>query len=167
MTVNETDGNGRKSENIKRIRAIWQEDDDGFDGAFPLAPSMIVQTSPGHFHRYWLVEDDWPADEQGCADFKAVMEPMVETYGSDPNAKDSARVLRLPGFLHHKTDTPHLVHIVEASGRRNSRADIIAAFPTVERVKKTHAKRAWTSQGDDEQRVRNALYSINADDRNL
>src|SRR6516165_6375119 len=66
VTVNETDGNGRKSENIKRIRAIWQEDDDGFDGAFPLAPSMIVQTSPGHFHRYWLVEDDWPADEQGC-----------------------------------------------------------------------------------------------------
>jgi hypothetical protein len=58
VTVNETDLKGRKSENIKRIRAVWVEDDHGFDGVFPLAPSMIVESSPGHFHRYWLVSDN-------------------------------------------------------------------------------------------------------------
>jgi hypothetical protein len=36
VTVNETDGKGRKRENITRVRAVWQEDDDGFDGPFPL-----------------------------------------------------------------------------------------------------------------------------------
>ena len=51
VTINETDGSGRKSENITRIRAVWQEDDDGFAGALPLQPSMVVETSPGHFHR--------------------------------------------------------------------------------------------------------------------
>jgi hypothetical protein len=58
VTVNETDGNGRKSENIKRIRAVWQEDDDAFAGQFPLDPSIVVESSPGKYHRYWLVTDD-------------------------------------------------------------------------------------------------------------
>jgi hypothetical protein len=166
VTINETDGGGRKSENITRIRAVWQEDDDGFDGAFPLHPSMVVETSARHFHRYWLLADDWPADERGRADFAAVMERMVESYGSDKNAKDTSRVLRFPGFLHRKSSTPHLVHIVEASDeRRYRRAEIIAAFPPVERAKKAHAERAWTGQNDDEQRIRGALYSINAHDR--
>ena len=66
VTINETDGKGRKSENITRVRAVWQEDDDGFDGPFPLHPSMVVETSPGNYHRYWLVADDWPADEQAA-----------------------------------------------------------------------------------------------------
>ena len=103
VTINKTNGSGRKSENITGIRAVWQEDDDGFEGPFPLLPSMIVATSPGHFHRYWLLADDWPADERGRADFAAVMERMVESYGSDKNAKDISRVLRVPGFLHRKS----------------------------------------------------------------
>ena len=43
------------------------EDDDGYEGGFPIEPSLVVETSPGHFHRYWLVDGDWPADEQGRA----------------------------------------------------------------------------------------------------
>jgi hypothetical protein len=167
VTINQTDGSGRKSENITRVRAVWQEDDDRFDGAFPLQPSMVVETSPGHFHRYWLVADDWPADERGRADFAAVMERMVESYGSDKNVKDISRVLRFPGFLHRKGKTPHLVRIVEASGRRYSRAEIITAFPPVELAKKAHLQRTRMPQYNDEQRIRDALYSINADDRDL
>jgi Protein of unknown function (DUF3987)/Primase C terminal 2 (PriCT-2)/RepB DNA-primase from phage plasmid len=168
VTINETDGGGRKTENITRIRAVWQEDDDGFDGAFPLQPSMVVETSPGHFHRYWLTADDWPADERGRADFAAVMERMVESYGSDNNAKDVARVLRLPGFLHRKSKTPHLVHIIEASGRRYSREEITAAFPPVERPKNDKAQhRERPLRDGDERRIAEALRQINADDRDL
>jgi AAA domain/Primase C terminal 2 (PriCT-2)/RepB DNA-primase from phage plasmid len=164
----ESDGQGRKSENITRVRAIWQEDDSGYDGAFPLTPSIVVQTSPGHFHRYWLLSDEWPTDEQGRADFTAVMERMVETYGSDPNAKDISRVLRLPGFTHRKTTTPVMVRIVEATGKRYSRADLVAAFPPVEREPREppHA-REWSARNDDDQRIREALNAINADDRDL
>src|SRR6266498_3584486 len=32
VTINATDLTGRKSENIKRIRAVWQEDDKGHGG---------------------------------------------------------------------------------------------------------------------------------------
>src|SRR5262245_20701830 len=92
-TVNETDLTGRKSENIKRVRAVWQEDDEGHGGPFPLDPSPVVESSPRKFHRYWLVSDHWPADQQGRADFAAVMERMVTRYGSDKNARDLSRVL--------------------------------------------------------------------------
>jgi len=149
LTVNETDGQGRKTENIVRVRAVWQEDDDGYDGAFPLAPSIVVESSPGHFHRYWLVSDDWPTDDSGRADFAAVMGRMVETYGSDPNAKDTSRVLRLPGFLHRKSD-PFMVRIVEASGQRYGRADIVAAFPAVKReIKEPPGAQEWCGQKGD------------------
>ena len=103
LTVNETDGKGRKAQNIRRIRAVWQEDDEGFEGEFPLEPSMVVETSEGHYHRYWLVGDAWPADEKGRADFAAVMARMVETYGCDKSAKDICRVLRIPASGIRKT----------------------------------------------------------------
>jgi hypothetical protein len=166
ITVNATDEKGRKKENITHVRAVFQEDDNGFNGPFPLEPSMVIESSPGHFHRYWLVADEWPTDERGRADFTAVMERMIETYGSDKNAKDISRVPRLPGFLHRKAD-PHLVHIVEASGRRYSRAEIITAFPPVERAQKAHTERTWTPQHDAEQRIRDALYSIDPHDRDV
>jgi hypothetical protein len=50
VTVNETDGTGRKIENIVRVSAVWCEFDGAKNGrtppAFPLAPSMVVETSP-------------------------------------------------------------------------------------------------------------------------
>jgi hypothetical protein len=141
VCVNETDGRGRKSENILRIRGVWQDDDDSFKGPLPLPPSMVVESSSGRFQRYWLVANDWPADEQGRVDFAGVMARMVESHGSDRNAKDIARVLRVPGFLHRK-DKPQLVKIREASGRRYMRAQILAAFPPVAPVAPTISERA-------------------------
>jgi hypothetical protein len=163
VTVNQTDGKGRRAENVVRIRAVFQEDDSNYDGVFPLQPSMVVQSSPGHFQRYWLAADDWAADEQGRKDFTAVLERLVESYGSDKNAKDIVRVLRVPGFLHRKGD-PHLVSIVEASGKRYSRAEILAAFPKVEREQK-RPQAEWKPQKDEDHRIREALDRINADDR--
>jgi hypothetical protein len=56
VCVNETDLRGRKKENVVRVRAVWQEADSGCSGPFPLDPSIVVETSPGHHHRYWLTD---------------------------------------------------------------------------------------------------------------
>src|SRR5262249_30401214 len=117
----------------------------------------------------WLVADHWPADEQGRRDFDAVMARMVESYGSDNGAKDIARVLRLPGFLHRKDPTrPHMVHIIEASGRRYTREEIMRAFPPVEREKPKRNEfqsqsYGTTPQSDDEERVIEALHHVSPD----
>jgi hypothetical protein len=84
---------------LKRIRAVWADDDNVRDFPrqdFAILPSIVVETSPGKFHYYWLTTTD-NIDEWGY-----VMNGIAITYSTDANAKDLVRVLRVPGFLHHK-----------------------------------------------------------------
>jgi RecA-family ATPase len=159
VTINETDGNGRKVENIVRVRAIWQEDDSGWSGTLPIKPSIVVESSPSKFHRYWLV------DGLSEADFAAVMERMVKSFGGDKGAKDLARVLRLPGFMHQK-DRPFRVRIDEGSGE----------ICTLDRIKSTfrpvpleqHKPKPFVpspSANEEVARLRSALAHVSADDR--
>ena len=175
FTVNRTDALGRKGKNITNIRAVWQEDDDGVAVDFPIEPSLVVESSPGRFHRYWLLAEPWPADERGRADHAAVMERMIETYGSDRNAKDICRVLRVPGFLNRKHGDPHQVRVVSSPGWRYSRAEILAAFPPIERPRgQDHtlpgANVPHVEPGRDDsedRRIRDALLSIDATERHV
>jgi hypothetical protein len=91
------------------------------------------------------------------------MERMVADYGSCKGAKDIARVLRVPGFLHRK-GIPHLVRIISAPGHRYSREEILAAFPPIPR-KPPQPAPSWQPQRDDDERIADALRSISADDR--
>jgi hypothetical protein len=100
------------------------------------------------------------------------MERMIETYGSDKNAKDLCRVLRVPGFLNRKHGDPHQVRIVSSPGWRYSRAEILAAFPPVERKERKAPQLSvvpQTPRNDDEEdrRVCDALFSIPADERHV
>jgi putative DNA primase/helicase len=111
VTINETDSQGRSAENILRVRALWVD----LDGA-PLEPVLadarkvhiVVNTSPGRWHAYWLVT--------GVAldRFSAKMKALIALYSSDTNVHDLSRVMRLPGFVHRK-GKPHLVQIVSVS----------------------------------------------------
>lgn len=129
MTVNQTDGKGRKLENMRAVRAIWGEYDHGLPEALPLPPHLVVESSPGKYHVYWRV------DGLTLEQFDGVMERMVADYSSDPNVKDRARVLRVPGFWHLKDpDHPFLVRIVSSEGAPPYAAEaILAAFPPLER----------------------------------
>lgn len=129
ISVQEMDGTGRKISCLKTIRAVFQED-DGDGKKLPLEPHIVVNTSPGKYHNYLLV-DGLSAD-----DFNAVMEAMVSSYGSDRNAMDLARVLRLPGFDNHKYGDPYPVRIIHESGKQPySREEVLAAFK-IEKIEK-------------------------------
>lgn len=160
VTVNETDGKGRKKDNIVRVRAIWQEDDRGGAPELPMEPHIVVQSSPGKHHRYTLT------DTTNLDEFDAVEQRLVDDYGSDPNAKDITRVLRLPGFFHMKDpENPHLVTIVSQSNEQpipwNKCKEL---FPPVERGK---AGVPLISPGDGEidriAQVYSALYFLDPD----
>ncbi len=109
VTVNRTDGNGRKLDNMVSPRVIFQEADHPNTPPPPLDPHIEVESSPGKFHRYWNIDEtEAPAFEE----WREVMHRMVVDFGSDPNACDPARVLRLPGFYHQKDPSrPFMVHI--------------------------------------------------------
>jgi hypothetical protein len=132
VTVNETNGVGVKKENIKRVRAVWADWDDGIPDTVPLAPSRVIRTSPERYQAYWLLDDD--GMEFGV--FASVMERITTTYDGDKNCKDLARVLRVPGFNHTKGD-PYRVRGVKFSGAENqvyTAAQLAKAFPPVEAV---------------------------------
>lgn len=159
VTVNETDGTGRKKENIIRVRAIWQEQDDDGCPELPVQPHITVESSPGKHHNYVLVKNV-PLD-----DFQGLQACMVESYGSDPNAKDLSRVLRLPGFYHQKDpSSPHMVRIVCQSDEpplNYEKAKVF--FPPVVRLAIIP-----TAQGDlpddiDLEEIESALYALDPD----
>jgi hypothetical protein len=120
ITVNETDGHGRKMENVTRVRAVFAD----LDGA-PLAPAkadprphIIVESSPKHWHAYWRVKD-MPLDAKL---FRQAQRQLIKRLGSDPAITDLPRVLRLPGFIHQK-GKPFRVRLVEINEGKPYKAD--------------------------------------------
>jgi hypothetical protein len=113
VTVQAMKGARRCKDQLKHVRVVFLEwDRPGPMPAFPIPPSIVVQSSDGRWHVYWLVDP-----EHGITpnDFDAIMDRLVE-LGGDPSARDRARVLRLPGSCHLKR-APQRVRIVEAQAR--------------------------------------------------
>lgn len=122
VTINETDMLGRKISNLSRVRAVWVEDDDGLGIPLPLEPHLVTETSPDKYHKLFLVSGLTFDQHQ------LVQNVLVNQYGSDKNAKDLARVLRVPGFFHNKGE-PFMVKLIHESGEKPYTAEqILEAF---------------------------------------
>ena len=161
VTVNETDLKGRTKDNIVRVRVVFQEADRPGVPIPPLAPHIVVQTSPGKFHRYWLTDES----ESALGQFADVMRTMVDQYGSDPNAQDLSRVLRLPGFFHLKDSAnPFLVSVIEISQLRPySWEQITAAIPPTKAPAFVHAQGDKKGFGKEYWRALSAIKVLDPD----
>jgi hypothetical protein len=129
LTVQQTTGCSRKKESVIKLRALFRENDGLGGNPLPLEPHVVIETSPGKHHEYLLVQDA----PLGGRIWEAVQGRLVKDYGSDPNAKDRSRVLRLAGFFHRKDPaSPHRVRIVrESGGLPYPWAQVVAALPPV------------------------------------
>jgi hypothetical protein len=109
VAVNETNLQGRKTTDIIRVRAYFAD----LDGApldnlkrLNLRPHIIVATSPGKFHVYWLVKDA-PLNQ-----FKQTQKRLAKLLDGDPIVCDLPHAMRIPGFPHQKRpDQPFLVDL--------------------------------------------------------
>jgi len=107
ITINETDGQGRRSENITRCRAAFVDLDGApLPASWPLEPSFVVRSSPGKFHVYWLLQPG-----MDFATWLDVQARLAAYYKGDKAMADRARVLRLAGFDHQKAE-PFRVHFL-------------------------------------------------------
>jgi Primase C terminal 2 (PriCT-2)/RepB DNA-primase from phage plasmid len=125
ITGHLTDGFGRRTRNITRIAAVVADMDNGLPFSFPLAPTIIVETSPGKFQCWWVLAD---ADAFTVAEHRDVLAHLVHDFGADPRATGIARVYRVPGFWHLKR-TPFLVRVVGGVMKPVDKAALLAAFP--------------------------------------
>lgn len=109
VMVNAGNGKARKAGNVQAVRAVFA-DLDGAPLALVLAsdltPHIIVESSLGRWHAYWLVTGV-PRKQ-----FKAIQQVIAARFASDPKVCDLPRVMRVPGFLHNK-GAPFLSHIIE------------------------------------------------------
>lgn len=112
VTVNVTDGNGRQEQNIVAVRAVFVDLDGAPLGpvvSSGLDPHIVVESSAGRYHAYWLV-DDCPLDQ-----FEVVQRALATRFGGDTSVHDLPRVMRLPGYTHYKGD-PQVTKIIPDLG---------------------------------------------------
>ena len=147
VTINRTDLKGRKADNVKAVRAVFADT----DGAplepirnCSIEPHIIVESSEGKWHPYWLTDD------LALAQFEGVQGRIADTFGTDASVKDLSRVLRLPGFYHRKAD-PFMVRIIHDNGGLPYSADkILAAFPPLlKEGTSRHTRQAEIADGDE------------------
>lgn len=108
VTINESDGRGRAQHNITRVRALFVDDDAPARRRrpFSLPPDCSVQSSPGHFHHYWLTRD------VPLADFIAAQRRLAGVYQTDSKVCALNQSMSLPGFFWRKdARAAHLVRL--------------------------------------------------------
>jgi len=158
VAVNAFMGHHRRLANLARLRAIYQEADAPNARVPLLEPHIVVESSPGKFHRYWLL-----ADQPSVDDWSAVMRRMVADYDSDPYAVDASRVLRLPGFPHQKQE-PRLVHVIEMLEREPySWTDLTSVIPPLPRPRQDREPLPSGTGITEPMKLASALSSLDPD----
>lgn len=178
ITVNATDGRGRKVENIKAVRALCIDIDTKIahkagveplrdPSAFGLQPSLWVESSPGNHHAYWLIDD--LAEDFPLIEFKPAQRRIALAFpGGDIKSTDLPHVMRVPGFLHRKVE-PFRTHML-AEGPRYSVAELrawLATLPSIEACASPGPEDDWTNHatplGWSEDQMRRLLSAVPAD----
>lgn len=105
VAVNRITGR-RSNANVQELRAAFIDCDNvevSFDG-IEQKPNIIVRSARG-IHAYWLLRRG-----ESLERFYEVQKALAAKFGTDAQVNDLARVMRLPGFEHHKK-SPLLVEL--------------------------------------------------------
>lgn len=128
VTVNATDGKGRTKANITAVRALFVDFDTPDTErparllALPVPPTVIVESSQGKHHAYWVV------DGIALNDFGEYQKRLISHFTAQGDTPDKAvhdlpRVMRLPDFIHAKVKdgvaSPRFVSCVLTYRRQN------------------------------------------------
>ena len=132
VTVNETDGKGRKAANIVRPRAYFADFDlnpgemSFGEASQILEPTFSVQSSPGKTQAYWRLTGTVPLDV-----WERTQKAIIARLRTDPACKDSSRVLRLPGTFHRKEGGWRMVGIKSLAGPAYGQEEVANVFRAV------------------------------------
>ena len=131
-------GSRRVKDEVTGIRAVFGEMDHGMpEQGGRWSPALSSNPQIGRYHSYWLNDPEHPLRPD---DFTGIMMTLIEAHGSDPDAKDLARVLRLAGTWNLKPGRkPHLVKVIHESGYRYTGVQLLSAYPPPVRTPTAYA----------------------------
>jgi P4 family phage/plasmid primase-like protien len=92
---------GPKQIDVQEIRVVFADDDTyRMDPRtdWPLAPHMVVESSDGRYHYYWLIESGCITPEE----LGKLQKMIAARFGTDGSLSDFAKKARLPGTYHLK-----------------------------------------------------------------
>jgi hypothetical protein len=95
-----------KDDAVDLLDVAWVELDDADipPGTFKPEPSIVVSTSPGRFHLYWLLAEPLPARDVEKINYRLAYGHKLR---EDKGGWALAKWLRLPGSTSFKRQTPH------------------------------------------------------------
>lgn len=71
-----------------------------------LKPSLIIATSPNHYHAYWFLNEPVEA-----VDWEGAAKGWSQEIGADPGGWDATQVLRVPSTFNYKYNPPHGIYV--------------------------------------------------------
>jgi len=156
MTVNETNGQGRKAADVIKVRSVFADlDGSPLAPAAEMSPTVIVESSAGRFHCYWFTSDT-PLEA-----FTPLQENISRILSGDPSVKDLPRVLRVPGFYHMKSE-PFMIKITGGSGKYYSYRELVEMFPPLP-VQQFSAKRYQLAKQPEKKSFRGNYGAVNGE----
>jgi len=139
-TVNEFETETRRKEGITRLNSVFIDLDGGDKVSqmiavtnAPLNPSMMVETKNG-FHVYWDISSDLVMEmgrEEAIGEYERFLRKnLIPAFGSDTNAADASRIMRVPTFKHVKDPTqPFEVKVFFENNKQYSWFELLDAWP--------------------------------------
>ncbi|MGH9867069.1 MAG: AAA family ATPase [Candidatus Polarisedimenticolia bacterium] len=113
---------------VQMLPALWADCDSEESVArlkeFSLQPTIVVETSPGRVHAWWLLNSPLLLEGEGTiATVEGVLRGIAESLHSDKTVAEVARVLRVPETLNLKRNAACTVQ--QEGGPRYELADFL------------------------------------------
>jgi hypothetical protein len=109
----------RTKENAKALNVAAADADTCDPNNFRVQPDITVETSPGHWHVYWVLREG--TDPQEVAKLNRRIAQVHKSEGCDTAFVNSAKLLRVPDTSNHKH--PGAIVVVADVGIVDVRAD--------------------------------------------
>lgn len=140
----------RTRENAKEAAVVYADADTCAPENFRVTPSISVQTSPGRWHCYWVLDGQYSADQVSEVAHKIAI--AHRDQGCDISGWHKSKILRVPGTTNTKYDEPYTVQD-SYSGEIYSLADLNEAYSDIEVAASTEIvsldmPEGWPDLGD-------------------
>ena len=124
-----SDAKKRQAEFATVSNVVYMDADSCAPDKFRVRPTISVETSPGRWQVYWLLDQEHTAQE--VSDLSHRIAAAHKDDGCDPSSWILTKILRVPGSQHRKTEKHYDVTMRENTGEMFTYKELSAAYKDV------------------------------------